>query len=239
MRSRRIRSPSRRERRPSRALQVRPALAFASPRKEESLPWMQAGSPTCRPPGHYGAEWNACMKLATAASCREASVTLAPLRTKVLRPRFANVRDDMRPNGPGTNCRIPTKPDGFRRVLPQPRQSGVAAARGGLASSDRDEMLVAWLIFSWRFLGDFLEMPGSRRPRPGSSVVSGSTTSNRRTRRSRKGGCWGRATGRWPRFSPCRPLIVNSPGAKRKMRLGRPATTAAIDHGSERRARPQ
>ena len=33
---------------------------FASPAKEESLPWMQAGSPTCRPPGHYGAEWNAC-----------------------------------------------------------------------------------------------------------------------------------------------------------------------------------
>src|SRR6478672_10733444 len=32
-------------------------LAFASPRTEESLPWMQAGSPTCRPPGHYGAEW--------------------------------------------------------------------------------------------------------------------------------------------------------------------------------------
>src|ERR1700730_2316675 len=33
------------------------------PGTEESLPWMQAGSPTCRPPGHYGAEWNACMKL--------------------------------------------------------------------------------------------------------------------------------------------------------------------------------
>src|SRR6516225_9535159 len=71
------------------------------PGKEESLPWMQAGSRTCRPPGHYGAEWNACMKLAAAASCREASVTVAPLRTKVLRPRPANVRDDMRPNGPG------------------------------------------------------------------------------------------------------------------------------------------
>jgi hypothetical protein len=41
------------------------------------------------------------MKLAAAASCREASVTLAPLRTKVLRPRSANVRDDMSPNGPG------------------------------------------------------------------------------------------------------------------------------------------
>jgi len=53
---------------------------------------MQAGSPTCRPPGHYGAEWNACMRLAAAASCREASVTLAPLRTKACAPRSANVR---------------------------------------------------------------------------------------------------------------------------------------------------
>ncbi len=33
------------------------------PGTEESLPSMQAGSPTCRPPRHYGAEWNACMKL--------------------------------------------------------------------------------------------------------------------------------------------------------------------------------
>ena len=164
MRSRRIRSPSRRERRPSRALQIRPALAFASPAKEESLPWMQAGSPTCRPTGHYGAEWNARMKLAAAANCREASGTLAPLRTKVLRPRSANVRDDMSPNGPGTHCRLPAKPDGFRRECCLSHgQPGVAAALGGLASSERDERLVTRLIFSWRFLGDFPELPGSRR----------------------------------------------------------------------------
>src|SRR5262249_14588326 len=49
----------------------------------------------------------------------------------------------------------------------------------------------------------------------------------------------GTRDGRWPRFSPCRPLIVNSQGAKRKMLVGRPATTAATDQGSERRARPQ
>src|SRR5262249_20842839 len=77
----------------------------------------------------------------------------------------------------------------------------IAAARGGFASNERDERLVAWLIFSRRFLGDFLEA--------------------------------------WPRFSPCRPSIVNRPGAKRKMLAGRPATTQAIDHGSERRARPR
>jgi hypothetical protein len=40
----------------------------------ESLPWMQAGSSTCRPPGRYSAEWNACMQLSAAASRREASV---------------------------------------------------------------------------------------------------------------------------------------------------------------------
>jgi len=89
----------------------------------------------------------------------------------------------------------------WERVSPEPRRPGIAAARGGFASNERDERLVAWLIFSRRFLGDFLEA--------------------------------------WPRFSPCRPLIVNSPGAKRKMLVGRPATTQAIDHGSERRARPQ
>ena len=70
------------------------------PGTEESLPWMRAGSPTCRPPGHYGAKWNACMRLAAAASCREASVTVAPLRTKACAPRSANVRDDMSPKGP-------------------------------------------------------------------------------------------------------------------------------------------
>src|ERR1700730_1646140 len=74
-------------------------------------------------------------------------------------------------SGPGTHCRLPTEPDGFRRMLPQSRRPGIAAARGGLATSERDERLVAWLIFSRRFLGDFLEA--------------------------------------WPRFSPCRPLIVN------------------------------
>jgi hypothetical protein len=89
----------------------------------------------------------------------------------------------------------------WERVSPEPRRPGIAAARGGFASNERDERLVAWLIFSRRFLGDFLEA--------------------------------------WPRFSPCRPSIVNSPGAKRKMLVGRPATTQAIDHGSERRARPQ
>jgi hypothetical protein len=54
----------------------------------------------------------------------------------------------------------------FAKVQAQLRQSGIAAARGELASSERDERLVSWLIFSWRFLGDFLESPGSRRSRP-------------------------------------------------------------------------
>src|SRR6516165_5386718 len=89
----------------------------------------------------------------------------------------------------------------WERVSPEPRRPGIAAARGGLAGNERDQRLVAWLIFSRRFLGDFLEA--------------------------------------WPRFSPCRPSNVNSPGAKRKMLAGRPATPQAIDHGSERRARPQ
>ena len=40
------------------------------------------------------------MRLAAAAGSREASVTLAPLRTKACAPRSAKVRDDMSPNGP-------------------------------------------------------------------------------------------------------------------------------------------
>src|SRR5439155_633901 len=39
----------------------------------------------------------------------------------------------------------------------------LAAARGGLASSERDERLGVRLIFSWRFLGDFLEAAAARR----------------------------------------------------------------------------
>src|SRR5436853_306389 len=81
------------------------------------------------------------------------------------------------------------------------RQPRLAAGVRDWLAIERDERLVAWLIFSRRFLGDFLEA--------------------------------------WPRFSPWRPSIVNSPAAKRKMLVGRPATTQAIDHGSERRARPQ
>jgi hypothetical protein len=127
MRSRRIRSPSRRERRPLRPLQVRPALAFASSGTEESLPSMQGGSPTCRPPGHYGAEWSAFMKLATAASCREASVYACAIANQGVRPRSAHVITS--PNGPSTHCRLPTKPEAFwERVSPQPRQPEVAAA---------------------------------------------------------------------------------------------------------------
>src|SRR5262245_40212085 len=97
--------------------------------------------------------------------------------------------------------------------------------------------LVASLIFSRRFLGDFLEAAavidpdqasylGRRRRIPMHQEVA-----HRRV--------LGTRDGRWPRFSPCRPLIVNSQGAKRKMLVGRPATTAATDQGSERRARPQ
>jgi hypothetical protein len=172
------------------------------------------------------------MKLAAAAGRPGASVTRAR------GPRMSVMTFSS--NGPGTNCRRPTKPDGFRRVSPQQRQSGVAAARGGFASSERDERLVASLIFSWKFLGDFLEMPGSRRPRPGSSVVSGSTAPNSDEPGGRAKAGVGdarRGVGRGSHLAG--PLIVNSPGAKRKMRLGRLATTAAIDHGPERRARPQ
>src|ERR1700746_1197281 len=110
-------------------------------------------------------------------------------------------------SGTGTNCRLPTEPGGFRRMLPQSRRPGIAAARGGLATSERDERLVAWLIFSRRFLGDFLQ----------AAALDPDQAS----------------------FSPCRPLIIKSAGAKRKTLVGRPATTPAIDHGSERRARPQ
>src|SRR5262249_15735828 len=79
-------------------------------------------------------------------------------------------------------------------VSPQPRQPGVAAARGGLASSEGDERLVAWVIFSWKFLGDFLERPGGRRHTPESGVASGSTARNAdRTRRSPQGENHGQA----------------------------------------------
>jgi len=61
---------------------------------------------------------------------------LMSLRTKVLRPRPANVRDDMSPNRPGTNCRLPTKPDGFRRVLPSHGHLGLLRhVAGSLAAS--------------------------------------------------------------------------------------------------------
>ena len=53
-----------------------------------------------------------------------------------LRPRPANVRDDMSPNRPGTNCRLPTKPDGFRRVLPSHGHLGLLRhVAGSLAAS--------------------------------------------------------------------------------------------------------
>src|SRR5260370_17995411 len=69
------------------------------------------------------------------------------------------------------------------------------ACRGswGLASSERDERLVAWLSFSRRFLGAFLEAAAALDPDQAP-------------------------------FSPCRPLIVNSPGAKRKMPVVPPPT---------------
>jgi hypothetical protein len=49
-------------------------------------------------------------------------------------------------------------------MLPQSRRPGIAAARGGLATSERDERLVAWLIFSRRFLGDFLQAAAALDP---------------------------------------------------------------------------
>src|SRR5258708_12687461 len=70
----------------------------------------------------------------------------------------------MSPNGPVRIADFQRNRTGFGECCLSHGQPGVAAARGGLASSERDERLVGSLIFSWRFLGDFLEMPGSRCP---------------------------------------------------------------------------
>ena len=108
------------------------------------------------------------MRLAATASCREASVTLAPLRTKVLRPRPANVRDDMSPNGLGTHCRLPTKPEALGE--------GVASATANLGLPRH---VAGWLAASEMkglesglfFPGDFLEISWRPQPQGGSSLV--------------------------------------------------------------------
>src|SRR6516225_5129782 len=60
----------------------------------------------------------------------------------------------------------------WERVSPEPRRPGIAAAPGGFASNERDERLVAWLIFS-QFLGDFLEAAAVIDPDQASICVDG------------------------------------------------------------------